>query len=193
MIAYFRAGSSIPLTLKIYDGNSSQYPSAFVRTKAGAFETVNLLHLTSGFYVSVSSQIPQTPYVVVQYRVFSDALKTTYSTEYGGAVELFINNDLAVPVACQIDSMDETKFVRAKVYRKDGTLLQTLSVPHVSAGLYLTDTTMPAGESFVVVVLDVFDDAGFTQPSTEHGSTQYVYGYNLLAAIDVRDGLIGGI
>lgn len=73
-----------------------------------------------------------------------------------------------VPLSFQLHDGDTTKFVRAIVRNAAGALLGTVTLVHLSNGLYIdTSVVMPTG-AFATATYDVFDDAGFATRSSEH-------------------------
>ena len=73
-----------------------------------------------------------------------------------------------IPLFLTLESKDTGKFVRATIYDADGAQVgAVVSVAHLVDGNYFDDSrTMPSVAN-IIVVYDVFDDAGFTTPSTD--------------------------
>lgn len=82
-----------------------------------------------------------------------------------------------VPIALQLFDGATNKYVKATVTKADGTAISgsPFSVPHETGGLYkLNSQVMPSTE-FLTVQYKVYDDAGFTTPSTDHGDALDVF------------------
>ena len=71
----------------------------------------------------------------------------------------------AVPIQVQVSTGQSDLFGRAKVYDINGTLVATLSLPHIVDGLYGTTHTFN-GSGHYTIVYQLFKDAGFSTPST---------------------------
>ncbi len=84
-------GSKLPLELQVADGNAGLFPSAVVRKSDGSTISGSpfiLNHVANGLYKpSTLPVMPDDDYVSVQYLIYSDAGRTTLSTEYGLAHE----------------------------------------------------------------------------------------------------------
>jgi hypothetical protein len=70
----------------------------------------------------------------------------------------------AVPIQVQISTGQSDLFGRAKVYNINGTLVLTLSLPHIVGGLYGATHTF-SGAGHYTVVYQLFRDASFIIPS----------------------------
>jgi hypothetical protein len=70
----------------------------------------------------------------------------------------------AIPIQVQVSTGQSDLFGRAKVYNITGTLVFTLSLPHITGGLYGTTHTFSTGGHYTVVY-QLFKDAGFTTVS----------------------------
>jgi hypothetical protein len=70
----------------------------------------------------------------------------------------------AVPIQVQVGTGQGNLYGRAKMYDLTGSLVTTLSLPHIDGGLYGTTYTFNTAGHFTVVY-QLFADAGFTTPS----------------------------
>lgn len=75
-----------------------------------------------------------------------------------------------IPLGLQLWDLAEDKFVRAKVYDKDGVELvgSPVTLPHLDDGFYYNASIPFPNSLWVVCVFYVFDDGGFTQISDSH-------------------------
>ncbi len=83
-----------------------------------------------------------------------------------------------LPVAVQLYDGATNKFVRAWIRDQGGALVgaSPYAVPHLAGGLYeLTGLFMPLAE-FVTIQFKIYDDAGFTTPSTQHSDALDIFG-----------------
>lgn len=83
-----------------------------------------------------------------------------------------------IPLSLQLGDGATDKYVRAHVYKADGTSQVTgspVALTHVSGGRYIDQSlTMPPGNC-VEARYETFDDAGFTTPSGESIVTEKIY------------------
>lgn len=77
-----------------------------------------------------------------------------------------------IPLFLALESKDTGKFVRATIYDDAGSQVGSIvSVSHLTDGNYFDDSrTMPSAAN-IIVVYDIFDDAGFTTASSDDLST----------------------
>lgn len=77
-----------------------------------------------------------------------------------------------VPTGLQLADGAPNKYVRAWVYGSDGSLLQgPVSLSHIAAGLYLTQSVTMPDEPFLAVQYRVYDDEDFSVLSIDHGDS----------------------
>ena len=69
------------------------------------------------------------------------------------------------PIQVQVSTGQSDLFARAKIYDLTGSLVTTLSLPHIDNGLYGTTLTFSI-EGHYTAIYQLFLDAGFTSPST---------------------------
>jgi len=72
-----------------------------------------------------------------------------------------------VPLSCQLESLDTTKFVRCSLVDEDGNAEagSPFTLPHVGGGLY-SDGVGAQPDKFLFATYIVYDDAGFTIQSS---------------------------
>ena len=95
----------IPLALQLSAGESNKYVRASVYAPNGveiADSPVALAHVATGLYQTDSLPMPDELYVLVQYKVYTDAGFTTLDTNYGIVNETFEKTSLAVAPAADI-------------------------------------------------------------------------------------------
>jgi hypothetical protein len=86
-----QVGDTIPLSLNLSDGAENLYPQAIVRDALGQLvSTVNLDHVGEGLYADNSLTMPDTPYITALYTVYTDAGRTTQSTDYTEISDVFV-------------------------------------------------------------------------------------------------------
>lgn len=73
--------------------------------------------------------------------------------------------DVAFPLRLTLADGATDQYAQAKVYDQAGSLLATVSLPHIAGGLYGADWT-PAAVGHVAAVFTVFTDSGFTTPAS---------------------------
>lgn len=73
-----------------------------------------------------------------------------------------------IPASLQLFNGNQTKYVRAFLRDASNTLFSTLSLTHVASGLYENHSVQMPNTAFVTVQYIVYDDAGFTTPSTTY-------------------------
>lgn len=91
--------------------------------------------------------------------------------------ELFILNALAADGRTDL-------FARAKIYNSSNSLVNTISLPHVTVGSYATTTSL-ATEGYYTVLYQFFLDAGFTQPA-DYGKTSEAIDVNSMKSNVMR-------
>lgn len=92
-----------------------------------------------------------------------------------------------IPVYLQLHTGDTVKFVRAHLRDASGTPLggSPASLPHVANGMYVNLSFSMPNTPFVTITYEVFDDAGFTVPSSFDGDGEDSYVFD---ASDVGGG-----
>ena len=91
----FNLGETVPLNLLLEDGNTSQYPRAYVDKNGVAETTVDLTHIIRGRYNG--NWTPATLGIYsVTYIVYSDAGRTIENTNYTRDLERWRGFDLMV-------------------------------------------------------------------------------------------------
>lgn len=86
-----RAGDQIPLQLQLWDGSTSKFPRAFVNDATGASisgSPFDLSHVANGQYSNLTAVMPSTPFVTLQFIVYSDAGRTIVDLNYSYAFEI---------------------------------------------------------------------------------------------------------
>jgi len=95
-----------------------------------------------------------------------------------------------IPLVCQLEDGDTTKFVNAIVTDQGGIPVagSPLVLTHTGNGTYENDTLVMPDEDFISATFQVFDDAGLTIPS-RHGDTAdfFVKSFGAVDVIDCLD------
>lgn len=100
-----KAGESIPLSLQLFDGNTSKFVSAIVIDSTGtplAGSPVLLTHKSDGRYEDGSLLMPTVAFVTVTYKVYNDLLLTDPSLDHSDGDDVF---QLEVPDADILDKL----------------------------------------------------------------------------------------
>jgi hypothetical protein len=177
-------GDKIPAYLQLFDCNTSKFVRAFVRDATGAqipSSPVNLSPVALGLYGDNSLVYPNSPFVTVQYVVYSDSGYSSIDPTEGATMEMFflgsgLTAGAALPIAIQLYDCDSGKFPVATVRDVNGNQIagSPVSMAHVANGLYVASgLVMPISSTFVTVQVVVYDDSGHTQISANEGSTSY--------------------
>lgn len=96
-----RVGDQIPLQLQLFDGATGKFPRAVVKDASGAAisgSPFDLAHVANGHYSNLSAVMPSTPFVTIQYLVYSDAGHTTLDTGYSAELDVQ-EQDNSLPTA----------------------------------------------------------------------------------------------
>mgnify|MGYP001204882456 CR=1 FL=1 len=98
-----------------------------------------------------------------------------------------------IPCFLQLFDGNVGKFVRATIRRPDNTVVGSpVTLSHVGSGLYHNQAVVMPSVDFVTVQFAVFDDAGFTVPSTTYSMAEEVVERDLcLEAVEAIE-LSGG-
>jgi len=94
-----------------------------------------------------------------------------------------------IPCFLQLFDGNVGKFVRATIRRPDNTVVGSpVTLSHVGSGLYHNQAVAMPSVDFVTVQFAVFDDAGFTVPSTTYAMAEEVVERDLcLEAVEAID------
>lgn len=84
----------------------------------------------------------------------------------------FVGVGKVLPVVVQLGNGATDKFVRAKIYDDANTLLNTLSLTHVSNGLYKNVSVVMPDVNSVSVQGEAYNDSGFTSPTEDYIGAQ---------------------
>lgn len=91
-----KVGDVIPLSLQLDDGTTDKFVRAVVRDASGSPITgspFSCAHVAGGQYESLTALMPNTAFVTVQFKVYTDSGFTTLSTSNGDAQDIFELND----------------------------------------------------------------------------------------------------
>lgn len=91
-----RINEKIPLKLQLFDGAIDKYPLAYVYDDSMNEITgspFSLNHIFHGLYASNAASMPDTSYVIVQYRVYDDILHQSKSLYHADALDIFFKEE----------------------------------------------------------------------------------------------------
>lgn len=128
------------------------------------------------------------------------------------SLHVLVGNNIFLSAA--LDDQIEDKFIRASLFKPDGTILTERTLTHKSRGLY-TDNgyQMPSAYENLTVLYEAYDDAGFTtisdygveteiinkktNPVIQNSADQNIVGFidddDLVGTIENEEVLIGSI
>lgn len=87
-----KVGQPIPISLQLFDGATDKFVRAVVRNSSGSAISGSpfaLTHVAGGQYSNLSVLMPDTKFVTVQYKVYTDSGFTTASATHADALETF--------------------------------------------------------------------------------------------------------
>ena len=72
--------------------------------------------------------------------------------------------NIPFPLTVTLADGNTTLFLRGRIYNSVGTLIDTVSIPHIAEGMYMLAHTFTT-EGVFNVIYQLFTDAGFTTPA----------------------------
>lgn len=94
-----KPGDKIPLVLQLFDNAVNKFVRAVVRDASDtqiAGSPFALAHEANGLYTNSTAEMPNTPFISVQYLVYDDAGFTTLSSTHSSvAVEIPIDYEIS--------------------------------------------------------------------------------------------------
>lgn len=101
-----QVGDSIPLTLKLWDGDTSKFVKAVVVDSDGTnLGTITLTHVSEGFYQDDSILMPNKEYVTAYYIVYDDPGFATRSVNHQDTADVFALTQLPTEIVKKVDDI----------------------------------------------------------------------------------------
>jgi hypothetical protein len=87
-----KLGQRIPIAMQLFDSATNKYVRATISKADGSAlsgSPFNVPHEANGLYKLNTQDMPNTPFITVQYKVFDDAGFTTPSADHADGLDVF--------------------------------------------------------------------------------------------------------